>query len=195
MSDGRRIARNDVPIRLRELFGRRGLVPRLMTALDRGHSSVEDIVAGRNVPVEVIWIVEILSNTPRRYWPERWIAACGEDADPVRALQWTDAKLEPARAVLLQGGSYREAAIAVGATAGVVRNLAFEGRLPRPTRTSRRKARGAVNGERARQRYLAIQQMIDADGLTPSQLALRLGVSRQRVWVMQKRGQVVFTKS
>lgn len=142
MSDGRRIASNDFPVRLRALFGVKGLTQRLMTALDRGHSSTEDIMAGRNVPVEIVWLIEVLEGLPLSYWPDRWRDARGADAGPL------------------------------------------------PTRA--RVGRGAAVKERARARYYTIQDRIDADGLSQSDVARLLGVSRARVSEMAKRGHLVF---
>jgi len=73
---GKRARRRDIPdlgARLRALFpNARPLAKHLGLALGRGHSSIEDILAGRNVPPEVEMIVELLEAVPRASWPMRW---------------------------------------------------------------------------------------------------------------------------
>ena len=76
----RRVDDRSLPGRLRALFGSAGLTPRLMTAMGRGHSSVEDMLAGRNVPPEIVWLVECLERLPVSHWPMQWQLARGSDA-------------------------------------------------------------------------------------------------------------------
>ena len=68
--------RYDIPgfgERIRALFPQVKSVARYLGAvLGRGHSSIDDILAGRNVPREVEMIVELLEATPRDNWPMRW---------------------------------------------------------------------------------------------------------------------------
>lgn len=135
----RRITASSLPLKLRALFGSAGLTGRLMVALDRGHTSVEDILSGRNIPPEIVWIVECLERLPVRRWPRRWAAARGDDAErhvaQIRGfeptLNWTDAELEPARDILLKGGTYAEAAKTLNLSKSGVAMLARRGRLPR----------------------------------------------------------------
>ena len=135
----RRISNDTLPVRLRVLFGQTGLTQRLMVAFGRGHSSVEDILSGRNVPPEIVWLVECLERLPVRHWHGRWIRARGADAAahaPVtrafaERIDWSDEELNPAHAVLNAGGTYEDAARALGITKSGIASLVKNARLPR----------------------------------------------------------------
>lgn len=146
MSDNRRKHDDTLPIRLRQLFGRVGLVPRLMSALDRGHTSVEDICAGRNVPPEVAWIVECLELAPLWAWPKRWRDCRGVDADPhnpkrgrlLAEMMWSDDELLPVKTALLAGATRAEAGALVGLSEKATSQLVYRNRLPKtPSRRCR----------------------------------------------------------
>ena len=135
----RRTSDSTLPIRLRALFGQSGITPRLMVAFDRGHSSVEDILSGRNVPPEIGWLVECLERLPVRHWHARWQRARGADAARhvpatrafVERVDWSEDELRPAHVALDAGGSYEDAARVLGITKSGVASLVKNGRLPR----------------------------------------------------------------
>jgi DNA-binding XRE family transcriptional regulator len=68
----RRSDQENMRERFAALFGDSNLNTRLQLALNRGHSSVDSILAGKNVPFEVTKIVELLEATPRSLWPLPW---------------------------------------------------------------------------------------------------------------------------
>ena len=139
MVDGRRIFDATVGLRLRRLFGTNGLVQRLMVALDRRTSSVEDICAGRNIPPEVIFIIECLEQSPLWAWPDRFSDARSADAEAHKIkrgkkrlkYEWSDAELAPAAEALNNGETRKDAGAIIGLSYAAVSQLVYRGRLPK----------------------------------------------------------------
>ena len=63
---------------LRELFPGRRRTERLGKAFERSRTSIEEIMAGRNVPRDVRLIVGLLEACPDESWPPRWKEALTE---------------------------------------------------------------------------------------------------------------------
>lgn len=54
------------------LFGEEDLNRRLQKAFQRGHSSIDAWMMGRNIPIEVMFVIELLEQSAPTQWPERW---------------------------------------------------------------------------------------------------------------------------
>lgn len=58
--------------RVIELFGHRD-VSALQVAFERGHSQIEAWLHGtRNVPDDILLVLELLEHCPKQRWPKRW---------------------------------------------------------------------------------------------------------------------------
>lgn len=66
---------------LRKLFPGRDRTSRLATAFERSRTSIEEIMAGRNVPRDVRLIVGLLEACPFDEWPPRWKQARSQHRD------------------------------------------------------------------------------------------------------------------
>lgn len=64
---------------LREMFPGRNRTERLCRVFERSRTSMEEIMAGRNVPRDVRLIVGLLRACPREHWPARWLRAVDDD--------------------------------------------------------------------------------------------------------------------
>jgi lambda repressor-like predicted transcriptional regulator len=64
---------------LRLLFPGSRRTARLSKAFERSRTSMEEIMAGRNVPRDVRIIVGLLRSCPREHWPHRWKEAATDD--------------------------------------------------------------------------------------------------------------------
>ena len=62
---------------LRRLFPGRRRTHRLCAAFERSETSMEQIMAGKNVPRDVRLIVGLLVSCPVEFWPLRWQEARG----------------------------------------------------------------------------------------------------------------------
>ena len=123
----------DMRKRLAELFGSNDyLVDRVKMAFDRQQTSAEDIVSGRSVPAEVLWLVEMLEACPQHLWPERWLRVCdGGPSGPTGGVRIAFSRLRAAEQALRNGGTNGEAAVAMGVNRSEIERLQRQGRLPR----------------------------------------------------------------
>mgnify|MGYP001466670725 CR=1 FL=1 len=179
---GRRVIDATLPLRLRTLFGSVGVCARLMVALDRGHSSTEAILAGRNAPPEILWIVECLEAMPVERWPSRWRSARGADAPKhypaktPRGQRWSDAALAEARSVIRAGGTTRAASAASGIPYPTLNAMKARGVMPRPSVAPHRPM-----SERTRHAL----EMLRND-VAPRTIAATLNITKQRVSQIRK---------
>jgi hypothetical protein len=82
--------RNDPSFKRRciKLFGEDGLNRKVQEAFQRGHSSVDAWMMGKDIPMEVIFIIELLENSLPTQWPNRWQSVI-DDEQKARILKDT----------------------------------------------------------------------------------------------------------
>lgn len=106
--------------------------------------------------------------------------------------RYTEDDLLHAAKIIRSGGTTSDAASALGVSKKSITRLQDRSILPR--RYGAIGSAVARSNERhaAKVRYAKMQELIDGDRLTQSQLAIELGVTRQRINSLVARGKISF---
>jgi hypothetical protein len=161
----RREAVADFRGRCERLFGHDRLVPKMQELFERGHTSVEDWMAGKNIPLEVVWIIELLeclrNGNPA---PLRWKIATAARRN---AANW----IALAKQMQSDGKSDAEIALACGVSRGRVHQVRLTGALPK------RRTRHRIT-----ENQIAIALEMRNSGATYQYIANSLGVPMDSIY-------------
>jgi hypothetical protein len=183
MRDVRRVAVPRFRARCGVLFGPDGLAQKLQAAFERGHSSVDDWLSGRNVPLEVLWLIQLLETTPPAVWPDRWKTAKGIVAST---------QVDRIRSLLDLGSRPVEVATLLGVSRQSVSQIIIKHTLQVVPRNRRGKT---TNSRPARTWCIGAAACLQATDLNDAEICRSIGVSAFQLSAARRFGKLAPRKS